>query len=398
MLDAVQGIENDLGRERVTDKGPRNIDLDIILYDKQTIADERLNIPHKLMLERDFVLRPLADLIPHEYLTPTHDSKPVTEHLEALEKKTRGGRPISVTPLASNLPPIKATDPERPTAIMAVLNITPDSFSDGGFNTLGDTSILESTILDVIQSGASIIDIGGQSTRPNAKRVSAEEELLRVLPAIKLIRRITEGSKVAISVDTFYREVAEAAVKTGADLVNDVSGGTLDTDMLRTVAKLRKTIILMHMRGDPPTMNNMTSYPEGVIRGVGQELVNRVEAAQAAGIPRWHIILDPGIGFAKTQAQNLELLQRFDDLRTFPGLQGFPWLVGTSRKGFIGKITGVKEASQRVWGTAAAVTASIQGGADIVRVHDVAEMRSVVQMADAIYRVKSDEASHNDKP
>lgn len=393
MLDALQGIENDLGRKRIIDKGPRNIDLDVVLYDKQTIADDRLNIPHKLMLERDFVLRPLADLIAQERLPPPHDGKSIAVHLEALEKKPFDERPTPVTPLTSVLSPIKANNPERSTLLMAVLNVTPDSFSDGGVHTLDDTTMLESKILDFLQSGASIIDVGGQSTRPNAKRVRAEVELARVLPAIKLIRHITGGSKIAISIDTFYGEVAEAAVAAGADLVNDVSGGTLDTDMLPTVAKLRKSIILMHMRGDPSTMNQMTSYPEGVIQGVGQELVDRVKAAQEAGISRWRIILDPGIGFAKTQAQNLELLRRFDDLRHFPGLEGFPWLVGTSRKGFIGKITGVNEASQRVWGTAAAVTASVQGGADIVRVHDVAEMRGVVQMADAIYRVKSHAAS-----
>jgi 2-amino-4-hydroxy-6-hydroxymethyldihydropteridine diphosphokinase / dihydropteroate synthase len=391
LLDALQAIENDLGRKRVIEKGPRNIDLDIVLYDNRTIADTRLNIPHKSMLEREFVLRPLADLIAQERLPPPHNSKSIASHLVALDKKSFEGKAMTVTQLSPHLPPIKANNPERQTLIMAVLNVTPDSFSDGGLHTTCAEPILESTIREFVQSGASIIDVGGQSTRPHANKISADEELARVLPAVKLIRKIVERSKVVISVDTFYSEVAKAAVEAGADIVNDVSAGTLDAEMLRTVAKLRKPIIMMHMRGDPSTMNKMTSYPEGIIQGVGQELVRRVEAASAVGIPRWRIILDPGIGFAKTQSQNLELLRRFDDLRNFPGLQGFPWLVGTSRKGFIGKITGVKEARQRIWGTAAAVTASIQGGADIVRVHDVAEMRSVVQMADAIYRVKSDE-------
>ena len=143
----------------------------------------------------------------------------------------------------------------------------------------------------------------------------------------------------------------------------------------------------MHMRGTPDTMNTLTSYPSGIIAGVGRELVARVRAAEEAGIRRWRIILDPGIGFAKTQAQNLELLRRLDELREYEGLQGLPWLVGTSRKGFIGKITGVKEARERGWGTAAAVTAAVKGGADVVRVHDVEEMNQVVKMADAIWRV-----------
>jgi 2-amino-4-hydroxy-6-hydroxymethyldihydropteridine diphosphokinase / dihydropteroate synthase len=388
LLDALQAIENDLGRKRIIDKGPRNIDLDIILYDDQQIADERLIIPHKLMLEREFVLRPLADLIPREGLPPPHETKSIASHLAALDKKAGDGRALPVTQLASNLPPLKATDPERQTMVMAVLNITPDSFSDSKIHLARDEAELKSTVQGFVQSGASIIDVGGQSTRPNAKRLFPMEEAARILPVIKVIRNIPEASKVAISVDTFYAEVAKAAIEAGADIVNDVSAGTLDAGMLPTVAKLRRSIIMMHMRGDPSTMNSLTSYPQGIIQNVCEELLDRVRAAEAAGIPRWRIILDPGIGFAKTQEQNLELLRNFDRLRHFPGLQGIPWVVGTSRKGFIGKITGVQKANQRVWGTAAAVTASIQGGADIVRVHDVPEMQSVVKMADAIFRVK----------
>lgn len=134
-------------------------------------------------------------------------------------------------------------------------------------------------------------------------------------------------------------------------------------------------------------MNTLTTYPSGVIEGVGSELLARVQAAEKAGIKRWRIILDPGIGFAKTSSQNLELLRRFDELKVFKGLEGFPWVVGASRKGFIGKITGVVEAGERKWGTAAAVAASVRGGADVVRVHDVGEMGEVVSMADAIWRV-----------
>jgi 2-amino-4-hydroxy-6-hydroxymethyldihydropteridine diphosphokinase / dihydropteroate synthase len=362
-----------------------------VLYDDHTVEDDRLNIPHKLILEREFVLRPLADIIPQVRLPPPHDATPIAAYLAELNNKHGEPDPLAITPLAPTLPCLKPTDPERRTSLMAILNVTPDSFSDGGIHNPTDTAALESTIRKFVLSGASIIDTGGQSTRPNANRLSPTEELERILPAIQLIRSMAEGAKVAISVDTFYAKVAQKAVEAGADIINDVSGGTLDADMLSTVAKLRKTIILMHMRGDPSTMNKMTSYPQGVIQGVGEELVQRVKVAQAAGIPRWRIILDPGIGFAKTQEQNLELLRRLSDLRNFPGLHGLPWLVGASRKGFIGKITGVEKANERIWGTAAAVTASVQGGADIVRVHDVGEMKSVIQMADAMFRVKTDE-------
>jgi 2-amino-4-hydroxy-6-hydroxymethyldihydropteridine diphosphokinase/dihydropteroate synthase len=197
-----------------------------------------------------------------------------------------------------------------------------------------------------------------------------------------------EARNIAISVDTFYARVAEDAIAAGADIINDVTAGEADPLMLATAARLQRPIILMHMRGTPQTMTELTQYPDGIINGVGRELFTRLQAAEAAGIRPWRIILDPGIGFAKTQDQNLELLRRLDELRVYKGLEGFPWLVGTSRKGFIGKITEVKSARDRVWGTAATVTASINGGADIVRVHDVAEMAQVAKMADAIFRVK----------
>lgn len=157
--------------------------------------------------------------------------------------------------------------------------------------------------------------------------------------------------------------------------------------MLSTMAATGKSVILMHMRGTPATMNKLTTYPNGVVSDVGAELLTQIRAAEEAGIPRWRMILDPGLGFAKMRDQNVELLRNLTDLtHKVEGLENFPWLIGTSRKAYIGHITGVEKASERVWGTAAAVTASVQQGADIVRVHDVKEMGQVVKMADAIYR------------
>lgn len=245
-----------------------------------------------------------------------------------------------------------------------------------------------------IEGGATIIDVGGESTRPNSIPVGATEEKARVLPAIKLIKSVVADlgvqSRIAISIDTYRASVAQAAIDAGADIVNDVSAGLLDSEMLSTVAQLQCPVILMHMRGNPSNMSgpNLTSYPDGLIKTIGNELLLRVRAAEEAGIRRWRIILDPGIGFAKTGKQNLELLRRFGELRNFKGLEGLPWLVGSSRKGFIGKITGVKEPRERNWGTAATVAAAVQGGADIVRVHDVDEMNKVSKMADAIWRVQ----------
>ena len=278
----------------------------------------------------------------------------------------------------------KPLDSARQTKIMSILNITPDSFSDGGHHSPNPDQTL-STIKKHVQSGADIIDIGGYSTRPNASNVSTEEELARVIPIIQASRR--NFPDIGISIDTFRREVAEAAILNGADIVNDVSAGTLDIKMLPTIAKLGCTYVAMHMRGDAATMTRLNQYPEGVIRGIAEELLMRVEAAEKAGIWKWRLVLDPGIGFAKDLAQNLEILRRLAELRQWPGLEGFPWLIGTSKKAFIGRITGVQHAHERIWGTAATICTAIQGGADIVRVHDVDEMRQVSKMADAIWRL-----------
>lgn len=286
---------------------------------------------------------------------------------------------------------------------MAILNMTPDSFSDGGTHTSVAPTTLADTIRNIIASGATIIDVGGQSTAPNRPEVSVEEELDRVLPAIELIRTLPEAKDILISVDTYRASVAEQAVNAGADIINDVSAGTMDADMLATMARLGKTVCLMHMRGTPATMsslnnysssssNNMNSAPsddndeDALIFAIGKELLSRVAAAEAAGVRRWRIILDPGIGFAKVGAQNLALLRNLRALREWPGLEGLPWLVGSSRKSFIGKITGVATPAERIWGTAATVAAAVEGGADVVRVHDVREMSQVVRMCDAIWR------------
>ena len=302
--------------------------------------------------------------------------------------------------MSSTHAPLQAYKPDRKTHVMAILNMTPDSFSDGGVHTPSDPSSLAETIRSVIAAGATMLDVGGQSTAPHRPQVSEEEELSRVLPAIALIRSLPEGQNVIISVDTYRAGVAEAAVQAGADMINDVSAGTLDPAMLSTMARLGKTVCLMHMRGTPATMNSLNDYSsdtdgdsgpagltgDGLIPGIARELLERVAAAEAAGIRRWRIVLDPGLGFAKLGEQNLSILRHLHELRSWPGLQGLPWLGGSSRKGFIGRITGVPKPAERIWGTAATVAAAVEGGADIVRVHDVREMAQVVTMADAIWR------------
>ncbi len=262
------------------------------------------------------------------------------------------------------------------TYLMGILNVTPDSFSDGGeFNTL-ETAIGQAQ--QMLAAGVDSIDIGGQSTRPGAIEVSPATERDRVIPIIQKLREI---SSIPISIDTNRAEVAQAAIEAGADLVNDVSGGTHDRQMLPVVAQLGVPIILMHMRGTPQTMQTLTDYDD-LMGELRQWLQQQVQAAIDAGISPDRIILDPGIGFAKTHDQNLEILRQLPQLRSL----GYPLLVGVSRKSFIGRILDRNDPKERIWGTAAACTAAIGGGADILRVHDVAPLWDVCRVADAIWR------------
>ena len=263
------------------------------------------------------------------------------------------------------------------TYLMAILNITPDSFSDGGEYTTLSTAVAQTKKL--VNGGADIIDIGGQSTQPGAPQISVEEELDRVVPVIKALR--SQHIYVPISIDTTRACVAEAAIEAGADLVNDISGGTYDADMFPVVAKLGVPMVLMHIRGTPQTMQTMTDYRD-LIEEIYQFLQSQIETAIAAGIQRSRLIIDPGIGFAKTYEQNLEVIRRLNEFRSLEA----PILVGPSRKSFIGHILNEDDPKMRVWGTAAACCAAIAGEADIVRVHDVPQMYDVCRVADAIWR------------
>ncbi|HAC65309.1 MAG TPA: dihydropteroate synthase [Cyanothece sp. UBA12306] len=273
----------------------------------------------------------------------------------------------------------KSFDWGQKTYLMGIINSTPDSFSDGGkFNTL-ETALTQAKKL--INSGADILDIGGQSTRPGAVEITLEEELNRVIPIIKVLRQETS---IPISIDTTRASVAQAAVEAGADLVNDISGGTFDPQMFPVVASLDVPLILMHIRGTPQTMQQLTDYGD-LIPEISQWLENQLNLAIKAGIKRSHLIIDPGIGFAKTYQQNLELLRHLGEFRRL----GCPILVGVSRKSFIGHILQQKDPQQRIWGTAAACCSAIAQNADILRVHDVAQMADVCRVADAIWRDQS---------
>jgi dihydropteroate synthase len=266
------------------------------------------------------------------------------------------------------------------TYLMGVLNITPDSFSDGGvFNS---TSAALAQAWAMVAAGVDIIDVGGQSTRPGAEQITLEAELERVIPVVQLLR---SEMTVPISVDTTRASVAKAAIKAGADIVNDISGGTFDADMLPTVASLDVPIVLMHIKGTPQTMQQMTNYQD-LLGEISSFLTKQITAATNAGVDREKIIIDPGIGFAKNYEQNLEILR---ELRSLAALN-CPILVGASRKSFIGRILNQPEPKARVWGTAAACCAAIANGADILRVHDVKEMREVSLVADVLFRHSED--------
>ncbi len=262
------------------------------------------------------------------------------------------------------------------TYLMGVLNVTPDSFSDGGeFNTVAGAVAQGKAFL---AAGADIIDVGAQSTRPGAEQITLAEELERLIPVLQALR---QELNLPISVDTTRCEVAEAAVKAGADIINDISGGTFDPKMLPTVASLNVPIMLMHIRGNPQTMQRQTDYQD-LIGEIYNFLAKQIAVAIDTGIDQEKIIIDPGIGFAKNYEQNLEILRRLSELQTL----NCPILVGASRKSFIGQILNQPEPKKRIWGTAAACCAAIYGGADMLRVHDVEQMRDVCLVADAIYR------------
>lgn len=261
--------------------------------------------------------------------------------------------------------------------MMGILNVTPDSFSDGGKYLHVDDAVAHA--LQMAEEGADIIDVGGESTRPKglygegAKKISAEEEIERVVPVIKKIRMVSD---VPISIDTYKSVVADEALKAGADIVNDISGLRFDPAIATVAAQHRVPMVIMHIQGTPETMQLNPTY-ENVVAEVKEELRLSAEKAKKAGVET--IIVDPGIGFGKNLQHNLLLLKH---LREFCDL-GYPLLVGTSRKGFIGTLLNLP-VNQRLEGTAASVAVAIMNGANIVRVHDVKEIKRVTTIVDAV--------------
>lgn len=276
------------------------------------------------------------------------------------------------TPPALQLPGGALTFDDR-CRVMGVLNVTPDSFSDGGAFLAHEDAIQRGVAM--VEAGADIIDIGGESTRPGAEPVEADEELDRVLPVVEAL---AERADVYLSIDTTKASVAQRCLQAGADIVNDISGLGFDPQMADVVAEAEAGLVLMHILGTPRTMQRDIDYDD-IVDDVRAYFDERLEVAVRAGIDPDRIALDPGIGFGKTVAHNYRLireLHRFFDL-------GRPLLLGPSRKSFIGAVL-EKPPRERVWGTAATVACGLYAGADIVRVHDVAQMNDVVRVTEAL--------------
>mgnify|MGYP004705895371 FL=1 len=416
---------NLLKRVKEFNNGPRSIDLDILLYDEMIINDENLNIPHINMIERTFVLIPLSEILPSTFIHPV-TTEPIGDHLIQLLKSEsnisiqESNKLISLIPL----PNIKDDEKFRyleydlinnqtPTQLMSILNITPDSFSDGSKENLNIIKVMEK-VDEMVQNNVDIIDIGGCSTRPGSEQPSVEIELSRILPIIKEIKD-KYGNEVIISIDTYRSEVAEAAIKLGADIINDISGGTFDNKMYEIIAKYNVPYVINHTRGNIKTMNELNDYSKTeddeviilnnemevdedniVINEISKELSKLLSKMYSKGIKRWQIILDPGLGFAKKLKENLSIIRKLPIMKNYQQLniksnefisfKYLPILLGPSRKKFIGTITKRETANERINGTSASITACIGFGSDIVRVHDFKEMKDVCLMGDAIYK------------
>jgi dihydropteroate synthase len=275
----------------------------------------------------------------------------------------------------------KILDLSQRSYVMGVLNVTPDSFSDGGKYIDGDIALRHA--LSMIDDGADIIDIGGESTRPKgpygdgARPVSAQEEMDRVIPVIE---RLAASTDAIISIDTYKSDVAREALQAGASMVNDISGLLFDPRIAAVAAENKAALVVMHIRGTPSTMQLQPEYDD-VVREVKEELQQSAAKATASGVR--DIIIDPGIGFGKDLTHNLTIIKHLSAFRDL----GFPIMIGTSRKGFIGSLLNLP-VDQRLEGNAATVAAALLNGADIIRVHDVKEMKRVAVVIDAIKKIQ----------
>lgn len=445
LLKILKTIEYDyLKRVKQFENGPRALDLDILLFDNVIMNESDLTIPHRSMLERSFVLQPLCELLGPDYIHPV-SAEPIHDHLRQLSE-LQTDESIQESSKIYQIVPILRLDPianplrfdhnenTHKTLIMGILNVTPDSFSDGGKYYSLKPDIIQERVSTLVQKGADIIDIGGLSTRPGSDEPTSQEELDRVIPAIRAIRDSSDPqvANVLISVDTYRAEIAEKCLQAGADIINDVSMGLYDDTLFDVVARHGCPYIVNHTRGTPKTMSKLTVYnsntdediienlvdistgqtitltnpaTDNLVKGVSRELALQLLKAFDRGIKKWQIIIDPGIGFAKNLEQNLRLIKNASAFKCYSvninkrsttdpsnvnhhyiSFYGSPLLLGTSRKKFLGTICNQLNPSERVISTAASVVACVEQKTDIVRVHDVREIKDAILIADAIYK------------
>lgn len=401
LLRVLKKIEKDMGRTDGIRYGPRPIDLDILFYGKFRVNSEILTIPHERIWERPFVIAPLMDVMGSAMESDTvaswHSFSKLSGGLFESWEKLGGESLIGKNGLKRVLPTGNVLwDWSLKTSMMGILNLTPDSFSDGGKFQSVEAAVSQVRLM--ILEGADIIDIGAQSTRPMASRLSAQEELDRLIPVLDAVLKMPEVEGKLLSVDTFHSEVASEAIGKGAHIVNDVSAGQLDPNMLDVVAGLKVPYVAMHMRGNPSTMQNSENLQyDNVCEQVASELYLRVRDAELSGIPAWRIIIDPGIGFSKNTEHNLDILMGLPNIRTelagkSLALSHAPMLIGPSRKRFLGDICARPAAAERDPATIAAVTAGVLGGANIVRAHNVKDNLDAVKLCDAMVKRERSQA------
>ncbi len=409
LLAAVKQTEDSLGRTKTVRYGPREIDLDILFYDDCVIETADLTIPHVGIPERDFVLAPLMDL-DKELRHPRLDAT-----VRDLWQRLQMPVPPRVMPIGERL-----WHWGQGVKVMGILNITPDSFSGDGLAGAPDTvAAALAQAREFVAAGADVLDIGGYSTRPGHRYVDVEDEIGRVVPVTGALHAALD---VPLSVDTFRVEVAEKALDAGAAWLNDVSGLrpahqatatdlTADTETYRSSlhgpaapngmaalsARRRVPLVLMHNRAPlqtgPPADDPqsgpaaaLNDRPQDIVAVVRQGLAAALEAARLNGVPRWHRIIDPGIGFGKTPDEHAALISRLDELQALD----YPLLFGCSRKGFLGKMVGGAPVDERLPGTIAANSLAVERGAQIVRVHDVRENVQAMRVVDAIMAGSAD--------
>lgn len=404
LLRVLQSVETDLLRTKTIEKGPRLIDLDIVLYGQHRVDAPHLQIPHIGMLERTFVMEPLCELVDAQAVHPG-TAEPLHSHLRQLVQQGVDTSKQALQALERLVPGPHGRSLRlgARTWVMGVVNTTPDLFSDGG--SLGSVEDAVKRCEEMVRDGADILDIGGASTRPGSVAPSVEEETARVVPVIAAVRCHSDPAvrEALILVDTYRLEVARAAVAAGADIVNDVTGGTGDAAMAPMVAETGAVYVACHSRGDTAGGAANSDYSAGSVVRDGEEAVGGAVVVQvarelsavcgrvmAAGVHKWKVVVDPNFGFAKTTEQNYELLGGLGALRQYRGregsLAGFPLLVGMSRKRFVGEAVGEPTPSRRDFGLAGAAVCAVQGGADVVRVHEVRGTVQAVVVADRVWR------------